>query len=151
MQAKVKKWKYKTIATMAPDSVSCLLRWGCFPSLCELFYGTLGEFQCKSQVQGQTGMHALRQQSSDELPVGSNPSPGIIQGRTFLRSFRIPPRRPAAVVLQVWWLYLVFVDVSEWCSDVITPTLFTGPDGHTHTVFTGSWMPFSLHLMSQHT
>lgn len=98
---------------MAPDSVSCLLRWGCFPSLCELFYGTSEEFQCKSQVQGQTGMHALCQQSSDELPVGSNPSPGIIQGRPFLRSFRIPPRRPAAVVLQVWWLYLVLVDVSE--------------------------------------
>lgn len=59
---------------MASDRVSFLLRWCCFPSLCELFYGTLGEFQLKSPVQGQTGMHVICQQSSDELPVGSIPA-----------------------------------------------------------------------------
>lgn len=139
MQANVKKWKYKTIAIMAPDSVSCLLRWCCFSSLCELFCRTSGEFQLKSWVQGQTGMHAICQQSSDELPVGSNLGPSIIQGHTSLKSFRIPPSRPAAVVLQVWLLYLELMDVSEWCSDVVTPTLFIG-----------SRMPFSLHLMAQH-
>lgn len=132
MQSNVKKWKYKTIAIMAPDSVSCLLRWCCFPSLCELFCRTSGELQLKSWVQGQT---------SDELPVGSNLGPSIIQGHTSLRSFRIPPSRPAAVVFQVWLLYLVLMDVSEWCYDVVTPTLFTGPHGHTHTVFIGCLSP----------
>lgn len=141
MQANVKKWKYKTIAIMAPNSVSCLLRWRCFPSFpLWVVLWNVRRVPAQAPVQGQTGKHVICQQSSDEL-LAQIPAQVSSRSHTSLRSFRIPPSRPAAVSLQVWLLYLVLVDVSEWSSDVVTPTLFTGPHGHTHTVFIGCLSP----------